>query len=101
MRTRQHRTTGKDIATTFRNLRRNHHRPGLVQTKVFGILQHKLGILIEQANTLLLEHIIHVPTPIHVIKELHVASFSLGLHKTAKPIRKDSLAKELHKNSIS
>ena len=50
---RQHRTTKKDVETTLRNLIRNHHRPGLVhelKTLVFGILQHKLGILIELAN---------------------------------------------------
>ena len=38
------------METTLRNLIRNHHRPGLVhelQTLVFGILQRKLGILIE------------------------------------------------------
>ena len=39
-----------DMEITLRNLIRNHRRPGLVhglQTLVFGILQYKLGILIE------------------------------------------------------
>ena len=77
---RQHRTTKKDMETTLRNLIRNHHRPGLVhelQTLVFGILQHKCGILIELANTLLLEQSIpkyYIPL---VVEDL--ASFRLGL----------------------
>ena len=60
---RRHRTTTKDVETTLRNLIRNHHRPGLVHelwTLVFGILQHKLGILIGLANTLLLERSIPI-----------------------------------------
>ena len=83
----------KDVETTLRNLIRNHHRPGLVhelKTLVFGILQRKLGILIELANTLLVEHSIPKYIPL-IIKDL--ASFRLGLHKIEKTIRKESLAK--------
>ena len=59
-------------------------------TLVFGVLEWKVGILIDLANTLLIEQQVPKYIPL-IIKD--IASFRLGLHKTQNDTKIDDTAK--------
>ena len=91
-RKRKHGITRTELKHELRNLVNNYNKPELVheiKTVVFSLLQRKLGILIDLANNLLLEQ--KVPKYIPLIKDL--ASFKLGLHKTVKITKIDTITK--------
>ena len=63
-------------------------------TLVFSLLERKLAIIIDLANTLLVEGRIPKYVPL-IIKDL--ASFRLGLHRKPEPTKEDSLNKNFIK----